>query len=79
METKELLKKEVETRLAKLGVETTPGTLDRYPAVPRPITVDTKELLRKDVETKFCRFGDEIKGSIEEANSVGSINELIKV
>ena len=106
METRELLKKEVETKFAKLAVETTPGTLDRYPAVPSPITVDTRELLKKEVETtpgilerypavprpttvdtrellknevetRFCRFGDEIKGRIEDANSLGSIKLLI--
>ena len=79
VDTRELLKKEVETKLSKLGDETTPGTLERYPALPRPLTVDTRELLKKEVETKLARLGVEIKGRIDEANSVGSINELIKV
>ena len=61
-----------------MAVETTPGTLDRYPALPRPTTVDTRELLRKEVETKLSKLGVEINGRIEEANSAGSINELIK-
>ena len=79
VDTKELLRKEVETKLTKLGVETTPGILDRYPKEPKPITVDTRELLKKEVETKLARLGVEINGRMEEANSVGSINELIKV
>ena len=79
MDTKELLKNEVETKFNKLADETTPGTLERYPALPRPLTVDTKELLRKEVETRLAKLGVEINGRMEEANSVGSINELIKV
>ena len=59
METRELLRKEVETRLAKLAVETTPGTLERYPAVPRPLTVETKELLKNEVETRLAKLGVE--------------------
>ena len=79
VDTKELLRKEVETKFSKLAVETTPGTLERYPADPRPLTVDTKELLKNEVETRLAKLGVEIKGRMEEANSVGSINELIKV
>ena len=60
-------------------METTPGTLERYPAVPRPLTVDTRELLRNEVETKLSKLGVEINGRIEEAYSTGSIKELIKV
>ena len=41
--------------------------------------MDTRELLKKEVETKLARLGVEINGRIEEANSVGSIKELIKV
>ena len=32
----------VETKLSKLAVETTPGTEERYPAVPNPLTVDVR-------------------------------------
>ena len=35
-----LVKLAVETKLRRLGVETTPGTEERYPAVPRPLTVE---------------------------------------
>ena len=65
--------------MSRLGDETTPAILDRYPAEPKPTTVDTRELLRKEVETRLARFGVEINGRIEEANSAGSIKELINV
>ena len=79
MDTKALLRNEVETKFSKLGDETTPAILDRYPAEPKPTTVDTRELLKKEVETKLSKLGVEINGRMEEANSAGSINELIKV
>jgi hypothetical protein len=56
----------VETRLSKLGVETK----------LRRLGVDTR-LRRLGVETRFNKLGDDIKGTIEEANSRGSIKLLI--
>jgi len=35
-----LVKFAVETKLRRLGVETTPETLEIYPEVPRPLTVE---------------------------------------
>jgi hypothetical protein len=36
------IKLAVETKFIKLAVETTPGTDERYPAVPNPLTVDVR-------------------------------------
>jgi hypothetical protein len=58
----------VETKLSKLGVETYPGV--------RRVAVDTK-LSKLGVETKLSKFGVEIKGRIDEANSLGSMKLLI--
>jgi hypothetical protein len=42
-------------------VETTPGTDERYPAVPRPLTVEATWVSRYVVETKFVRFAVDTK------------------
>jgi hypothetical protein len=49
----------VETRFARFAVETRPkaprlGILERYPTVPKPITVDVSALLRVGVLIKFA-------------------------
>jgi hypothetical protein len=36
----------VDTKLRRLGVETTPATLEIYPEVPRPLTVDASWVSR---------------------------------
>jgi hypothetical protein len=41
----------------------------RYPAVPRPLTVEAICVSRNEVETKLRRFGVEINGRIDEASS----------
>jgi hypothetical protein len=53
------------------------GIVDKYPAVPRPLTVEANWVSRKVVETIPVRLGMEIKGRIEEANSAGSMKLLI--
>ena len=60
METK-FIKFAVETRFTRLGVETTPGTEERYPAVPRPLTVEATWVSRYVVETKLVRFAVETR------------------
>ncbi len=45
----------------RLGVETTPGTEERYPAVPRPLTVDATWVSRYVVDTKLTKFCVETK------------------
>jgi hypothetical protein len=51
----------VETKLRRLGVETTPGTEERYPAVPRPLTVEATWVSKYVVETKLARFAVETR------------------
>ena len=49
----------VETKVAKFALDTNPpkaGILERYPAVPRPITVEPSCVARYVVETKPVRF-----------------------
>jgi hypothetical protein len=53
----------VETKFAKLAVLTNPprlGILERYPAVPNPITVEPSCVARNEVLTKFAKFAVEI-------------------
>jgi hypothetical protein len=51
----------VETKFSRLGVETTPGTEERYPAVPRPLTVEATWVSRYVVDTKFVKLAVETK------------------
>ena len=51
----------METKLIRLGVETTPGTEERYPAVPRPLTVEATWVSRYVVDTKLTKFCVETK------------------
>ncbi len=53
------------------------GIDDKYPAVPRPLTVEANWVSRNVVETNPRRFGIEIKGRMEEASSAGSMKLLI--
>ena len=45
MDTK-LFRFAVDTKFSKLGVETTPETLEIYPEVPRPLTVEASWVSR---------------------------------
>jgi hypothetical protein len=52
----------VETRFAKLAVETNPpiaGRVERYPALPKPITVEVSWEAKYVVETNEFRFAVE--------------------
>jgi hypothetical protein len=49
----------------------------RYPAVPRPLTVEAICVSRNEVETKLVRLGVEMKGRIEDASSAGSMKLLM--
>jgi hypothetical protein len=52
----------VETKDVRFAVETKPpiaGSVDKYPALPRPITVDVSCEARKLVETRFAKFAVE--------------------
>jgi hypothetical protein len=53
------------------------GIVDKYPAVPRPLTVEANWVSRKVVETNPRRLGMEIKGRMEEASSAGSMKLLM--
>ncbi len=72
--------------MRRLGVETTPGTEERYPAVPRPLTVDATwvsryvvdtKFIKLAVETKLVKLGVEMKGRIDDASSAGSMKLLM--
>ena len=54
----------VETKLARFAVETNPpiaGNVERYPRVPRPITVEVSCEAKYVVDTKFDKFAVETK------------------
>ena len=56
-----MFKLAVETKLRRLGVETTPGTEERYPAVPRPLIVEATWVSKYVVETKLIKLAVETK------------------
>ena len=54
----------VDTKLAILAVLTRParvGMLERYPAVPRPITVEPSCVWRYEVETRVAKLAVDTK------------------